>query len=122
MTPKVIDRVEGNVGRLSLNRPKAIHALDLDMVLKMTASLIEWLHRDDIEAVLIDHHEGRGFCAGGDVVSIAQSAKGTGKAVRDLDPGMMLYPTGNKEGVMWEVEDELGNKGWVSSSLVQLAR
>ena len=48
--------------------------------------------------------------------------KGTGKAVRDLDPGMMLYPTGNKEGVMWEVEDELGNKGWVSSSLVQLAR
>ncbi len=48
--------------------------------------------------------------------------KGTGKAVRDLDPGMMLYPTGNKDGVMWEVEDELGNKGWVSSSLVQLAR
>ena len=42
--------------------------------------------------------------------------------MRDLDPGMMLYPTGNKEGVMWEVEDELGNKGWVSSSLVQLAR
>jgi len=84
MTPKVIDRVEGNVGRLSLNRPKAIHALDLDMVLKMTASLIEWLHRDDIEAVLIDHHEGRGFCAGGDVVSIAQSAKGTGKAARDF--------------------------------------
>ena len=50
------------------------------------------------------------------------NSKGTGKAVRDLDPGMMLYPTGNKEGVMWEVEDELGNKSWVSSSLVQLAR
>ena len=50
------------------------------------------------------------------------NAKGSGKAVRDLDVGMMLYPTGNKEGVMWEVEDELGNKGWVSSTLVQLAR
>jgi curli biogenesis system outer membrane secretion channel CsgG len=50
------------------------------------------------------------------------NAKGTGKAVRDLEPGMMLYPTGTKEGVMWEVEDELGNKGWVSSTLVQLAR
>jgi curli biogenesis system outer membrane secretion channel CsgG len=50
------------------------------------------------------------------------NAKGTGKAVRDLDVGMMLYPTGNKEGVMWEVEDELGNKGWVSSTLTQLAR
>ncbi len=42
--------------------------------------------------------------------------------VRDLDVGMMLYPTGAKEGVMWEVEDELGNKGWVSSSLLQLSR
>jgi len=50
------------------------------------------------------------------------NAKGTGSAVRDLDSGMLLYPTGNKEGMMWEVEDELGNKGWVSSSLVKLAR
>ncbi len=50
------------------------------------------------------------------------NSKGTGKAVRDLDPGMLLYPTGSKDGLMWEVEDELGNKGWVSSSLFQLAR
>lgn len=50
------------------------------------------------------------------------NAKGTGKAVRDLEPGMLLYPTGEKDGMMWEVEDELGNKGWVSSSLVKLAR
>ena len=50
------------------------------------------------------------------------NAKGTGKAVRDLDPGMMLYPTGNKDGMMWEVEDELGNKGWVNSTMVQLSR
>jgi hypothetical protein len=50
------------------------------------------------------------------------NSKGTGKIVRTLDPGMMLYPTGNKDGMMWEVEDELGNKGWVSSSLFELAR
>lgn len=49
------------------------------------------------------------------------NAAGTGK-VRTLDPGMMLYPTGTKEGVMWEVEDELGNKGWVSSTLLELSR
>ena len=42
--------------------------------------------------------------------------------VRSLDVGMLLYPTGNKSGMMWEVEDELGNKGWVSSTLVQIAR
>ena len=42
--------------------------------------------------------------------------------VRTLDPGMMLYPSGQKEGTMWEVEDELGNKGWVSSMLFQLSK
>ena len=50
------------------------------------------------------------------------NSKGTGKAVRTLDPGMMLYPTGNKDGMMWEVEDELGNKGWVNSTMTELSR
>lgn len=42
--------------------------------------------------------------------------------VRPLDVGMMLYPTGNKEGMMWEVDDELGNRGWVSSLLFGLSK
>ncbi len=44
------------------------------------------------------------------------------KVVRTLDSGMMLYPTGEKKEMMWEVEDELGNKGWVSSVLFELAK
>jgi len=50
------------------------------------------------------------------------NSKGTGAAVRSLEPGMMLYPTGVKEGVMWEVEDEMGNKGWVSSTMLELSK
>lgn len=42
--------------------------------------------------------------------------------VRTVSVGMMLYPTGNKDGVWWEVSDELGNKGWVSSLLVSLSK
>ena len=42
--------------------------------------------------------------------------------VRDLDVGMTMYPTGEKEGIWWKVTDELGNEGWVPSSLFQLAR
>lgn len=42
--------------------------------------------------------------------------------VRELDPGMMLYPTGEKQGVWWKVNDELGNEGWTQSTLFQLAR
>lgn len=47
-----------------------------------------------------------------------------GKAVvvRDLDAGMMLYPTGEKDGLWWKVTDELGNEGWVSSALFGLAK
>ena len=42
--------------------------------------------------------------------------------VRDLDVGMQLYPTGDKQGVWWKVNDELGNEGWVVSTMVQLAK
>ncbi|HEY4274704.1 MAG TPA: CsgG/HfaB family protein [Rhizomicrobium sp.] len=44
------------------------------------------------------------------------------KLVRPLDPGMLLYPTGEKDGVWWEVKDELGNQGWVSSLSFGLAK
>jgi curli biogenesis system outer membrane secretion channel CsgG len=44
------------------------------------------------------------------------------KVVRPLDAGMMLYPTGNKDGTMWEVKDELGNQGWVSSLSFALSK
>ncbi len=44
------------------------------------------------------------------------------KVVRDLDPGMTLYPSGDKNGIWWKVTDELGNEGWVPSTLFQLAR
>jgi curli biogenesis system outer membrane secretion channel CsgG len=42
--------------------------------------------------------------------------------VRDLDAGMMLYPTGEKDGIWWKVSDELGNEGWVPSTLFSLAK
>jgi hypothetical protein len=45
-----------------------------------------------------------------------------GKAVRSLDPGMTVYPTGDKVGVVWEIEDEHGNRGWISSENFDLAR
>jgi curli biogenesis system outer membrane secretion channel CsgG len=44
------------------------------------------------------------------------------KVVRELDPGMTLYPTGEKQGMWWKASDELGNEGWVPSTLFQLAK
>ena len=45
-----------------------------------------------------------------------------GKVVRELEPGMTLYPTGEKEGIWWKASDELGNEGWVPSTLFGLAK
>ena len=80
---EVIARREAAVGRLRLNRPRALHSLDLAMVRQMTAALVEWIADPGLRLVLIDHAEGRGFCAGGDVVTIAnavQSDEATARA------------------------------------------
>lgn len=45
-----------------------------------------------------------------------------GQVIKTLDPGIMLYPTGEKRDQLWEVTDELGTKGWVSSLLFELTR
>jgi curli biogenesis system outer membrane secretion channel CsgG len=45
-----------------------------------------------------------------------------GKVVRRLDAGMILYPTGNSDGVWREVSDEVGNKGWVSNASLSLVK
>ncbi|MGD9599124.1 MAG: CsgG/HfaB family protein [Steroidobacteraceae bacterium] len=50
------------------------------------------------------------------------TASKSGQALRDLDAGAMLYPTGEKQGPFWKVQDELGNEGWVAMGLLQLAK
>jgi len=82
MTPDVITRIEGKVGRIRLNRPKAIHALTGDMCSAMIAALLPWREDPAVQAVVIDHAEGRGFCAGGDVVMLARSGAGDGAEAR----------------------------------------
>ena len=74
----VLTRIEGKAGVLSLNRPKALHALTLDMVHIMTQALLDWRDDPAVEAVIIDHVEGRGFCAGGDITFLRGSAMDDG--------------------------------------------
>jgi enoyl-CoA hydratase len=73
VTDDVLISVESGVGRLRLNRPKALHALTTSMCEKMSEALLKWQSDPSVEIVLIDHAEGRGFCAGGDVVMLARS-------------------------------------------------
>lgn len=78
MTDEVLFRIEGKAGIVSLNKPGTIHALTLPMVHAMTAQLQAWANDDAVAAIIIDHAEGRGFCSGGDIAFLRNSALNDG--------------------------------------------
>ena len=80
----VLARAEGAVGRLTLNRPRALHALTTQMCRLMTDALLAWRDDPAVALVMIDHAGGRGFCAGGDIRMLAGSGEGDGAAAREF--------------------------------------
>ncbi|MDX5453276.1 MAG: enoyl-CoA hydratase/isomerase family protein [Rhodococcus sp. (in: high G+C Gram-positive bacteria)] len=83
-TEDVLVRVSGGIGRITLNRPKAINALNYDMVKAMAAALDEWAGDDSVRAVVVDGAGERGLCAGGDIVSIYHDARDGGTGSQDF--------------------------------------
>jgi enoyl-CoA hydratase len=75
MTETIIARKEGAIGRITLNRPKALNALNTDMCEAMTRALMDWRDDADVRAVVVDGAGDRAFCAGGDVVMLHDSGK-----------------------------------------------
>lgn len=70
---EVIIWVENGVGRVRLNRPKALNALNLGMAEDILSALVKWRENDEIKAVIIDSSSERAFCAGGDVAQVYRS-------------------------------------------------
>lgn len=75
MTDQILSRVVGNLGHITLNRPKALNALTQPMVDEITRLMLLWENDDAIGAVLIDGAGERAFCAGGDVILLHDSGK-----------------------------------------------
>lgn len=63
----VVTRRDGRVGRILLNRPKALNALDFEMIRACTSVLQEWRDDPHVHAVVIEGAGDRAFCAGGDI-------------------------------------------------------
>lgn len=71
--------IEGALGRIRLNRPKAINALTLDMVEAITAALEAFAAAPGVAAVLMTGEGERGLCAGGDIRALyAHGRDGSG--------------------------------------------
>ena len=71
LEPTVLAHVHGSLGRITLNRPRAINALDLGMIEAIASILDAWEEDADIDVVVLDGAGERGFCAGGDVRTLA---------------------------------------------------
>lgn len=72
------------MGRITLNRPQALHALTTSMCRLMTGALLAWQDDPAVELVMFDHSGERGFCAGGDIRMLADSGAGDGKLAREF--------------------------------------
>jgi enoyl-CoA hydratase len=78
----VLTSVEGQLGRIRLNRPRALNALTLEMIQMIGLALDRFEADDGIRAVLLEGEGDRGFCAGGDIRALRDSALGDGDGAR----------------------------------------
>ena len=82
MSDEVGFSIDGKVGRVTLNRPKAIHALSQGMIDAMLARLAAWEKDEAVACVSVEHEGERGFCAGGDVRALVAEGHADGRDAR----------------------------------------
>jgi len=79
---ELLIRVDGSVGVMTLNRPKAINSLNHNMVNLIDRALTEWAQDPAITTVVLSGAGERGLCAGGDLVPLYESARAGGADAR----------------------------------------
>jgi len=55
-------------------------------------------------------------------LALRSGASAAGRVLRTLPTGAIVYPTGNKNGLWWEVADENDNVGWVLNTKLAPSR
>ncbi len=66
---EILFDIKKTTGIITLNRPRALNALNLSMAEQFANKLQEWQEDQNIERILLQG-EGKHFCAGGDVKSV----------------------------------------------------
>ncbi|GAA1775105.1 enoyl-CoA hydratase/isomerase family protein [Pseudarthrobacter sulfonivorans] len=81
---EVLFERRGHLGVITLNRPKAVNALNAGMVEAMLEQLTAWADDDAVATVLVRGAGDRGLCAGGDIVAIYRDMLAGGGATADF--------------------------------------
>jgi enoyl-CoA hydratase len=79
----VVTSRDGRVGRILLNRPRALNALDLSMIRACAAILETWREDPHVDAVVIEGAGDRAFCAGGDIRALRDAQLSGDRATAD---------------------------------------
>ncbi|NEB73983.1 enoyl-CoA hydratase/isomerase family protein [Streptomyces sp. SID14478] len=72
--PVLVHR-QGRAAHLVLNRPRALNALNHDMVRRIDEALTAWEHDDTVATVVVSGAGERGLCAGGDIRAVHDDAR-----------------------------------------------
>jgi enoyl-CoA hydratase len=84
LTDDVLFTVDGRLAVITLNRPRAINSLTVEMVRLIAVALDRWEEDPAVETVLIEGAGERGLCAGGDIVMFRSSALADDGAAREF--------------------------------------
>ncbi|WP_019139675.1 enoyl-CoA hydratase/isomerase family protein [Noviherbaspirillum massiliense] len=77
MTEFIRTAIKGRTGFITLDRPKALNSLSLDMVRALTACLLAWRDEPKLAAVVIHSSSEKAFCAGGDIRFFYEAGRST---------------------------------------------
>lgn len=88
MSDRVVTTIEGAVAHVRLTRPDKMNALDPAMFEGIGAAIDELAERTDVRAVVLSG-EGRAFCAGLDMASMAKGGSGLSRNDRNAQGAIL---------------------------------
>jgi enoyl-CoA hydratase len=89
-------RIEGAAGVITLNRPRALNALNTAMRTRISESFTAWSRDPQVYAVVIASATDRAFCAGGDVREMVEWAKSS--------PAAAIAAVGAEYSLNWQID------------------
>ncbi|XP_014809820.1 PREDICTED: 3-hydroxyisobutyryl-CoA hydrolase, mitochondrial isoform X2 [Calidris pugnax] len=83
-TAEVLLEKRGGAGIITLNRPKALNALNLSMIRQIYPQIKTWEKDPETFLIIIKGTGGKAFCAGGDIRAITDAGKVGDRLAQDF--------------------------------------
>ena len=84
MSEWVHTSIVNGTGFITLDRPKALNSLSLEMLRAITAALLAWRDDSAVAAVVIRSGSEKAFCAGGDIRFFYEAGLRRGARIEDF--------------------------------------